>query len=79
MLLAEHDGQRIRAAPGTHGSCPSCGEDLTPKCGSIVIWHWSHKNHECRTRSSSASWSGEAAARGDGYLDLASRFAEGST
>lgn len=44
MLLADNGlGGRIQASPGAAGWCPLCKEPLTPKCGEIVSWHWSHR------------------------------------
>lgn len=44
MLYAKsHDGEKARAAPGNHALCPHCGSEMVPKCGSIYIWHWSHR------------------------------------
>lgn len=45
MIYADEDGKRIRAAPKLKAHCPGCKETLTPKCGTINIWHWSHKNN----------------------------------
>lgn len=48
MLWAIKDGERILATPRIKAICPSCREELIPKCGSIKIWHWSHKfNGDC--------------------------------
>lgn len=35
-------GQMIEATPGAEASCPGCGADLRPKCGTIKVWHWAH-------------------------------------
>jgi len=35
-------GQKIEAARGRKGTCPTCGEPLLAKCGEIKIWHWAH-------------------------------------
>lgn len=44
MLLAlNQENIRIKAQPNIIGICPECKEELIPKCGSIKIWHWSHK------------------------------------
>lgn len=41
-------GEKIRAARGVAGCCPSCGEGLIAKCGDIKIHHWAHKaDGEC--------------------------------
>ncbi|WP_051470173.1 competence protein CoiA [Fischerella sp. PCC 9605] len=37
-------GERTKAYPGGKAVCPTCGEELVAKCGSIKIWHWSHKS-----------------------------------
>lgn len=42
MLYANFNNDKILATPGANGICPSCGEPLRPKCGSIIIWHWAH-------------------------------------
>lgn len=36
-------GDKIKAFPEGVGFCPYCGSEMIPKCGSIKIWHWSHK------------------------------------
>lgn len=46
FALNEHN-QVIAAQPGLIGFCPICKEKLTPKCGSLRIWHWSHKKRDC--------------------------------
>jgi competence protein CoiA len=44
MIYANDIGkEKIRANPGAKGFCPLCEEPLTPKCGKINVWHWSHK------------------------------------
>jgi len=37
------DGERIEATPGGAGFCPSCDEQLIPRCGRIYVHHWAHK------------------------------------
>lgn len=27
--------------------CPCCQTEVSPKCGSIKLWHWAHKNADC--------------------------------
>jgi hypothetical protein len=50
MLYAISDsGPKIRASPGGVAYCPSCHQELIPKCGEIKIWHWAHKRNECDT------------------------------
>lgn len=44
MIYGINDfGIKVVAGPGSQAFCPHCGEKLMPKCGSINIWHWSHK------------------------------------
>jgi len=43
--------EKIKATPRAVGFCPDCGEQLVPKCGEKVIWHWAHKtgtSHEVK-------------------------------
>jgi len=49
MRFANLNGLRIEAKPSIKDAiCPLCSETLIPKCGSIKIWHWSHKsNTDC--------------------------------
>lgn len=49
MLYAnDPTGEKITATPHAAGNCPGCAEDLVPKCGQIVSWHWSHRaNRDC--------------------------------
>lgn len=44
---------RIEAVPSAdHATCPLCGAACIPKCGSIIIWHWAHKQRaDCDTWS----------------------------
>jgi hypothetical protein len=54
MLYAnDPDGIKIPAAPSAVGSCPGCADSLIPKCGEILIWHWSHRS---RRDSDCDSW-----------------------
>jgi len=41
------NGQRIGASPGVVGYCPTCEEQLIPKCGEINVWHWAHRQNDC--------------------------------
>lgn len=44
MIYAkDEDGKRIEPWPGGEGQCPTCGEQVIAKCGSINCWHWSHR------------------------------------
>jgi competence protein CoiA len=54
MLWAIKDSQRIQAEPGKSANCEICNQELIPKCGSIKVWHWSHK-----VSSDCDSWSEE--------------------
>jgi hypothetical protein len=47
MLWANTETGKATASRGASGTCPSCGADLIPKCGSIVSWHWAHKSCDC--------------------------------
>jgi hypothetical protein len=38
-------GTKVLATPGTVATCPGCDDKLIPKCGEIVVWHWSHHAH----------------------------------
>jgi len=44
MIWAIKDGARVRANPKDKALCPLCNEEVIAKCGSIKIWHWSHKS-----------------------------------
>lgn len=45
-------GNRIHAHPDAQGTCPTCGGQLIPKCGSILIHHWAHRTGpDCDTWS----------------------------
>ena len=38
----------LDAPRGSHGICPSCGDELISKQGEMNAWHWAHKNgHVC--------------------------------
>jgi competence protein CoiA len=43
MKFALVDNNRIEASKGAKGICPSCGSELTTKCGPDRINHWAHK------------------------------------
>jgi competence protein CoiA len=48
MIWALKNNQRIIASPKLKAKCPICKEEVISKCGSIKVWHWSHKkNNEC--------------------------------
>jgi len=40
-------GERTLPSPEIHAICPGCKDTLIPKCGSINIWHFAHKNKDC--------------------------------
>lgn len=43
MFYANNEnGIRIEPTPSAGGICPTCGERVISKCGTIVSWHWSH-------------------------------------
>lgn len=44
--LAE-DQSRVKPAPKTQAWCPVCRTEVRAKCGSIVAWHWAHKQRDC--------------------------------
>jgi competence protein CoiA len=43
MEIALVDGVRSLSAPGLKGFCPCCAQAVIAKCGSQLIWHWSHQ------------------------------------
>lgn len=43
MIYASTSNGRIEASPGLRALCLGCGGKVISKCGSINIWHWSHK------------------------------------
>jgi len=48
MILAKLNGEFVKPSKGITAQCPVCKEEVIAKCGSINIWHWSHKNDsEC--------------------------------
>lgn len=48
MLYAEHvhTGEQIEATPTARGICPQCREQVIPKCGDLVTWHFAHRAGE---------------------------------
>jgi len=44
MIWAIKNNNRIKATPKEIAFCPICHEEVIAKCGSIKIWHWSHKS-----------------------------------
>lgn len=38
-----HGRALVLAQPMTRGYCPSCGDNLMPKCGTVNVWHWAHR------------------------------------
>lgn len=57
MNLATKNNERIIATPKDKATCPLCNQEVIAKCGSIKIWHWSHKSKincdsfgECETK-----------------------------
>lgn len=53
FLAVTHDGI-MPARPGLNGTCPQCHDQVTPKCGETVAWHWAHKpDNECDYESRS--------------------------
>ena len=49
MIYAkDENGNKIKAKRKATATCFHCGEKLTPKCGDVNAWHWSHsKKTEC--------------------------------
>lgn len=43
MKFALLDGVRAEAAPGLSGLCPLCSAVVIAKCGTLRVWHWSHR------------------------------------
>jgi len=41
------NGNRTRAVPGAVAYCPSCGMEVSAKCGEINSWHWAHHGGDC--------------------------------
>lgn len=46
MKFARVAGQRREAAPDLSGTCPCCDSPVIPKCGTIRVHHWAHKQVE---------------------------------
>jgi hypothetical protein len=47
MFTARDDtGNAVIATPGAVAYCPLCHEQVRPKCGQIVTWHFAHLNRE---------------------------------
>lgn len=42
MLYANQNNDKVLATPNNIATCPDCGEQLRPKCGEVVQWHWAH-------------------------------------
>jgi hypothetical protein len=40
-------GRAEATSSGQRGACPSCGSEVTAKCGSIVANHWAHIVADC--------------------------------
>jgi hypothetical protein len=51
MLYAiDSQGKKVKAEPKKVGFCGLCDKQLLPKCGSIITWHWAHKDlSDCDT------------------------------
>jgi len=49
MIYALNElNEKIYAQPKMRARCLCCNEEVLAKCGSIKVWHWSHKaNSEC--------------------------------
>ena len=43
MKYALSNGHRCEATPSAKGTCQCCGGDMVAKCGTLKVWHWSHK------------------------------------
>jgi len=43
MKYGLKNNQRVCAQPGVEATCPLCKSDLVPKCGTVIIWHFAHK------------------------------------
>ena len=39
------NGSKTEAQPGLRGTCAYCQSEMIAKCGSVRIWHWSHKSN----------------------------------
>ena len=40
------EGERKEPQPGSRGTCPVCGGNTVAKCGTKLLWHWSHGRHQ---------------------------------
>ncbi|MFH1591182.1 MAG: competence protein CoiA family protein [archaeon] len=40
--------ERVRDAPESRYSCPRCGKEVVAKLGSERVWHFAHKEGDCR-------------------------------
>jgi len=48
MIWALQDNEKVKAIPKDTATCPICNPEVIAKCGSIKVWHWSHKsNKDC--------------------------------
>jgi hypothetical protein len=48
IYALDESGIKIEAAKGRRGVCPTCGEEMLSRCGTIRIWHWGHvARREC--------------------------------
>lgn len=51
------NSDRQLAHPGAVGRCEDCHGALTPKCGSLVIWHWAHEpGSDCARGAGETDW-----------------------
>ena len=46
MIWAIKEGKKFKATPNDLATCPCCNTEVLAKCGTIKIWHWSHKTLE---------------------------------
>lgn len=47
IYAVDPSGNKMRATRGASGRCPTCAEDLIPKCGRILTHHWAHRGQDC--------------------------------
>ena len=47
MIWAVRNNERVMATKGAKALCPSCRNQVIPKCGQIKIHHWAHLVCEC--------------------------------
>ena len=47
MLWAQQGEKKVLASPNSQAVCPCCGNEVIPKCGQLISWHWAHKNKDC--------------------------------